>query len=202
MVQKAREEFAPFSIPDEAMDSELCRSMASINRWGFSRDNRFSLLVDGTDTFDAIIDAIERADDYILVEFFIVRGDDLGNRLKDALIAKAKEGVRVYFIYDEIGSYSLPRSYIAELRQNGAEAEAFGTTRGRANRFQINFRNHRKIVVVDGKEAYVGGHNVGDEYLGKSEKMGHWRDTHVKIQGPAVHGMSGRFPDRLALGDK
>ena len=186
LVETAREEFAPFNISDEELGSELCKSMARINRWGFSKGNKFELLIDGMATFDSIINGIAKAKDYILVQFFIVRSDNLGNRLKDALIAKAEEGVRVYFLYDEVGSYALKREYIGELRRNGVEVEAFGTTRGKANRFQINFRNHRKIVVVDGVEAYVGGHNVGDEYLGKSKRYSHWRDTHVRIQGPAA----------------
>jgi cardiolipin synthase len=102
------------------------------------------------------------------------------------LIAKAQEGVRVYFLYDEVGSHKLSASYQQELRAAGVQLYDFHTRKGPRNRFQINFRNHRKIVVVDGEAAWVGGHNVGDEYLGKDPQIGAWRDTHVKIVGPAV----------------
>ena len=99
---------------------------------------------------------------------------------------KARQGVRVYFLYDEVGSHDLPAAYTEELKAAGIHVSAFNTRKGRGNRFQINFRNHRKVVVVDGRAAWIGGHNVGDEYLGKSPKFGHWRDTHVRIVGPAV----------------
>ena len=94
--------------------------------------------------------------------------------------------MRVYFLYDEVGSNTLSKSYINELREAGAEILDFHTRKGPGNRFQINFRNHRKIVVVDGHTAWVGGHNVGDEYMGRDPEFGHWRDTHMRITGPAA----------------
>ncbi len=152
----------------------------------FTRGNDAKLLVDGEATFGAIFAAIDAAERYVLVQFFIIHADDLGNELKRKLIAKASSGVRVYLLYDEIGSYSLPKGYVEELRGAGVQVEAFKTTKGPRNRFQINFRNHRKIVVVDGRTAYIGGHNVGDEYMGRDHEIGRWRDTHVQIEGPSV----------------
>ena len=148
--------------------------------------NAAELLIDGRETFDSILEGISRAQDYALVQFFIVKDDGLGRDLKQAMIDAAGRGVRVLFLYDEVGSNKLPRSYLNELRGAGVEARNFHTRQGPRNRFQINFRNHRKIVVVDGFEGWVGGHNVGDEYLGLSPKFGRWRDTHVRIEGPAV----------------
>jgi cardiolipin synthase len=92
----------------------------------------------------------------------------------------------VYFLYDEVGSHDLGRAYLDTLRSAGVAVYDFHTRKGPRNRFQINFRNHRKVVVVDGAVAWIGGHNVGDEYLGKDPKFGHWRDTHVRLAGPAV----------------
>ncbi len=152
----------------------------------FTTKNEVCLLIDGEQTFDAIFEAIESATDYILVQFFIVRDDDLGNRLRERLEAKSRSGVRVYFIYDEVGSHQLSRRYLRSLREAGVSIHEFHSTQGPSNRFQINFRNHRKIVVVDGRIGFVGGHNVGDEYLGKSKHFGRWRDTHVKLTGPSV----------------
>lgn len=148
--------------------------------------NQVELLVDGEQTFRSILNGIAAARDYILVQFYIVRDDELGRQLKDLLQAKAREGVSVYFLYDEIGSYRLPASFIDELTATGVQVHRFHSTRGSGNRFQLNFRNHRKIVVVDGQHGWVGGLNVGDEYLSRNPRFGIWRDTHLKMEGPAT----------------
>ena len=158
-----------------------------------SQNNCVELLIDGKQTFDAIFKAIDTAQQYILIEFFIVRSDETGNRLKDRLIKKARTGVKIFFLYDEVGSRNLDSQYIFQLRKAGITILPFWTTRGIFNRFQINFRNHRKIVVVDGNIAFVGGHNVGDNYIGKSSQFKHWRDTHVRVRGPAVQSIQLTF---------
>lgn len=150
------------------------------------KNNQVSLLINGPSTFDNLINGIEDAREYILFQFYMIHDDGLGNRIKQALIKKAKAGVRVYVLYDEIGSSGLPKKYIKDLISAGVEVSAFKPTQGRRNSFQLNFRNHRKMVVVDGKVGWVGGHNVGDEYLGLDAKLTPWRDTHVRIEGPAV----------------
>src|SRR5690606_6002869 len=114
----------------------------------------------------ALFDAIEQAQEYILLEYYIVRDDRIGQRLRERLEAKARAGIKVYFLYDEIGSFQLSRAYIRSLTEAGVDIRSFHSTKGRRNRFQINFRNHRKITVVDGRLAIVGGINIGDEYLG------------------------------------
>jgi cardiolipin synthase len=148
--------------------------------------NSVELLIDGEATFASILEGIDQARDYILFQFFIVHDDGIGRKVKKHLIDRAEAGVRVHFLYDEVGSHDLPKAYLEELRQAGVEIYDFHTQKGPSNRFQLNFRNHRKIVVVDGRVAWVGGSNVGDEYLGLSPKFGNWRDTHVRIVGPAV----------------
>lgn len=159
----------------------------------FLGGNDLELLIDGEKTFDAIFHAIDNAKRRILIQFFIVHADGLGNRLKNALMAKAAEGIKIFFLYDEIGCHATPLSYWQEMRDAGIEVHPFHTRKGRGNRFQLNFRNHRKIVVVDGHTAFVGGHNVGDEYLGLSERFEGWRDTHIRISGPAVIGVRMSF---------
>ena len=149
------------------------------------RGNAVQLLVDGPETFDSIEEGIRSAEEYILFQFFIVKDDELGRALQQRLIAKAREGVRVFFLYDEVGSHALPDPFKGEMRAAGVHVRNFHSRKGPRNRFQINFRNHRKIVVVDGVEAWIGGHNVGDEYVGKG-KHGRWRDTHVRLEGPSV----------------
>jgi len=148
--------------------------------------NQSQLLIDGQATFGSIFEGLEAARQYILVQFFIVKDDVIGRKLQSKLIQKAGENVKVYFLYDEIGSHQLPESFLREMQTAGIVTSAFHTTKGKTNRFQLNFRNHRKIVVVDGKTAWVGGHNVGDEYLGRDPRVGPWRDTHLKVQGPIV----------------
>ncbi len=148
--------------------------------------NDTDLLIDGKDTFASIFEGIEQAKSYILIQFYIVKDDHLGRQLKSKLIDKAQEGVRIYFIYDEVGSYALPKSYLEDMRSSGIQVVNFHSRKGPKNRFQINFRNHRKIVLVDGVVCWLGGHNVGDEYLGKGAKFDFWRDTHLKIKGPAT----------------
>jgi cardiolipin synthase len=159
----------------------------------FTVGNQAELLIDGKATFDSIFKGIEQAEKYILVQFYIVKSDGLGNKLKDRLIEKARQGVQIYFLYDEIGSLKLTKEYLNELAVAGVKSHKFNTTKGRMNRFQLNFRNHRKIVVVDGHEAWVGGHNVGDEYLGESAGLDHWRDTHVRVAGPVAQSIQMSF---------
>jgi cardiolipin synthase A/B len=148
--------------------------------------NDAELLVDGEATFRSIFEGIAAAQHYVLVQFYIVRDDEIGRELKKLLASKARSGVPVYFLYDEIGSYRLPSGYINDLVAAGVQVRRFHSTRGTGNRFQINFRNHRKIVITDGRFGWLGGINVGDEYLGRDSRVGAWRDTHLKIEGPAT----------------
>jgi cardiolipin synthase len=172
--------FSDFRIPEAGRAGESMAKMPMVAK------NRVELLIDGEATFDSILAGIDEAKVYVLIQFYIVHDDELGRKVQDQLIAKAKQGVRIYYLYDEIGSHDLPDSHIKKLRDTGILMHDFHTRKGPGNRFQVNFRNHRKIVVVDGRVAWVGGHNVGDEYMGKDPKIGRWRDTHVRIEGPAA----------------
>ncbi|MBV8627763.1 MAG: cardiolipin synthase, partial [Paraburkholderia sp.] len=172
--------------PTDELGPRVVRSLTRLSGMPFLGGNTVRSLVNGEATFAAILEAIEKAQKYVIVQFFIVHADALGELLKDTLLAKAAQGVRVYFLYDSIGSFDLPRRYTDELRAGGVEMHPFATNRKFVNRFQLNFRNHRKIVVVDGVRAFVGGHNVGIEYLGARPPLSPWRDTHIEVQGPAV----------------
>ena len=148
--------------------------------------NKVELLINGDATFDSMFNGISEAKSYILVQFFIIHDDELGNKLKNALIARSADGIRVMLLFDEIGSFRLSAEWVNELRNAGVLVNQFHSMKGRFNRFQVNFRNHRKIMVVDGLSSWLGGHNVGDEYLGKDPDIGPWRDTHIRIDGPAT----------------
>jgi cardiolipin synthase len=173
-------------LPTQQLGGRFAHSLTRLGGMPFLPGNSVRTLVNGAATFEAIFDAIENARHYVIVQFFIVRDDALGEMLKDTLIAKAQQGVRVYFLYDSIGSFDLPHRYVAALRAGGVEMHPFATNRRFVNRLQLNFRNHRKIVAVDGERAFVGGHNVGVEYLGGRAPLSPWRDTHIEVRGPAV----------------
>lgn len=159
----------------------------------FTRGNDLRLLIDGEDTFERIFRAIESATNYLCINFFIVKNDRLGRRFQQALIERARAGVRVYFLFDEIGSHKLPRTYLRELRAAGVRCHSFGVNRFWWSRLQLNFRNHRKIVISDGDVAFLGGLNVGDEYLGRTQRFGPWRDTHLEMRGPVVQAVQRVF---------
>ena len=148
--------------------------------------NDLELLVNGEATFDSILEGVANAERYILFQFYMIHDDGLGRRVQQALIERARAGVQVKVLYDEVGSSGLPDSYVDELVAAGAAVSSLKPNQGWRNRFQLNFRNHRKMVVVDGHSAWVGGHNVGDEYLGLDPELSPWRDTHVRIEGPAA----------------
>jgi len=185
VIAEFRENLQPWTVAGDERGTayDAIRNLVGMD---MLRGNRAELLIDGQATFDSILAGIAQAKDYVLVQFYMFHDDGLGRRMQRALIDKAESGVRVYMLYDEIGSSGLPQRYIDELRAAGVEVSSFKPTQGARNRFQLNFRNHRKMVVVDGATGWVGGHNVGDEYLGLDPEFTPWRDTHVRLDGPVV----------------
>jgi len=181
-----------FRNRDDEVDPNF-HALEQLAKTPFTSHNDARLLVNGSEAFPAMFAGIDSARDYILVQFYIIQDDNIGSEFKARLVRKAREGVRVYVLYDEIGSYNLPKSYRRELAEAGAVILPFRTSKGLRNRFQINFRNHRKIVVVDGDIAYVGGMNVADPYLGDHPRLGKWRDTHVEVSGPIVQAIQFAF---------
>ncbi|WP_438448409.1 cardiolipin synthase [Gorillibacterium sp. sgz5001074] len=156
-------------------------------------DNEVEVFHDGKAKFESLFEDIRNAEKEINVQYYIIQRDGLGKRLRDELTRKAKEGVKVRVLYDEIGSRRISRSFFRELLAYGGEAEVFFPSWFRLVNFRINNRNHRKLCIIDGKTAYIGGFNVGEEYLGLDPKMGYWRDTHLRITGEAVRNIQGRF---------
>ncbi|QEA39931.1 cardiolipin synthase [Pistricoccus aurantiacus] len=185
--------YRPLSEPylAKAKKGEI-RAIEQLALMPLTSGNRAELLIDGDATFTSLFDGIDRAEEYILMQFFIVRRDALGLELKRHLQQAAERGVRVYFLYDEVGSRKLGEGYLFDLAEAGIEVSAFNSSLIR-HRFQLNFRNHRKVTVVDGREGWLGGFNVGVEYLGQDPRFGPWRDTHLKLTGPSVLGLQEAF---------
>lgn len=149
-------------------------------------DNRVQILTDAKKTFDEIKSAIAGARQSIHLEYYIWQPDRLGTEIRNLLIEKAHEGVVVRFLYDAIGSGRLTRRFLQPMRDAGIQVATFVPGQSRFERLSINLRSHRKIVIVDGVVGFTGGMNVGDEYLGRDPFFGIWRDTHLRLQGPAV----------------
>ncbi|WP_291390520.1 cardiolipin synthase [Devosia sp.] len=159
----------------------------------FLAGNKADLLIDGEATFESILGGIAEARHYILVQFYIIRHDALGQRLAAALMERARAGVAIFVLYDDVGSGGLSKEYKERLWAEGIQIYGFNHRHRLLRLFgpmRVNYRNHRKNVVVDGEVAWTGGANVGVEYLGEDKKFGHWRDTQLRLEGPAAMSMS------------
>lgn len=164
------------------------------------RDNSIKIFKDGNEKFEYLKKELLKAKHHIHLEYYIVKSDNIGTEIKDILIKKAREGVEIRFIMDRVGSIGIKKSYIKELKDNGIDVVQYSYFLAPLLRHintQINYRNHRKIVVIDGKTGFVGGINIGDEYLGKG-KLGYWRDTHLMVKGDFVMGLQAVFMDDFA----
>lgn len=158
-----------------------------------TQDNAMTVFNDGSDKFEALIQDLEQATNHIHIQYYIFRLDNLGKRILNVLERKAKEGVEVRLLFDDMGSRGLYKRHFHNLIRLGGKVEAFFPSILPLINTRLNYRNHRKIVVIDGATAYIGGFNVGDEYLGQVKKFGYWRDTHLRIEGSAVHPIQTRF---------
>lgn len=157
------------------------------------KNNQVEILGDQYHTFSYILDEISKAKHHIHLEYFIVRNDRIGEKLKNLLIEKSKAGVEVRFIYDGFGSYLIGRKYIRELEEAGVQLSKFSPISQSFRYFNLNHRNHRKILLVDGETAVIGGSNIGDEYLGRDKDIGKWRDMDILIRGDAVKELQAVF---------
>lgn len=158
-----------------------------------TQDNHVDIFTDGKKKFECLLRDIKNAKDHIHLQYYIFRKDDIGKKLVNALIEKVKEGVKVRILYDDLGSRRMPKRFFKELRKAGGEVEVFFASKLRIVNLRINYRNHRKLVIIDGRIGYLGGFNIGDEYLGLDDKFGYWRDTHLRIKGGAVLEIQTRF---------
>jgi cardiolipin synthase len=159
----------------------------------YTENNSVRIFTEGQALFEDMLAEIERAREHVHLLYYIYRKDDLGRRMLELLTAKARQGVEVRVLYDAVGSSEISPRFFRPLTEAGGEAVPFFPSKIPFVNFRVNFRNHRKLTIIDGRIGYVGGFNVGNEYLGQDKKFGHWRDTHLKISGNAVNMLQARF---------
>ncbi|MFR5113274.1 cardiolipin synthase [Turicibacter sanguinis] len=190
--EKYKQQVAQTNISDLPA-SNMIMAIENLEYCPFRNDNEVELFSDGQQFFDSLLENLKKAQKSINIQFYIFRRDEIGNKILDILIEKAKSGVEVRFLYDSVGSRSLTKERLRDLIAVGGKVGEFFPAWLRLININMNFRNHRKIVVIDRRIGYIGGFNVGDEYLGKDAKFGYWRDTHIKFTGSSVKDLNLRF---------
>ncbi|MFH4934252.1 cardiolipin synthase [Staphylococcus cohnii] len=158
-----------------------------------SYDNNVDIYTDGHTLFDQMKEDLRNAKTYIHLEYYVLKLDKLGSEIVDILQQKAEEGLEVKILYDAVGSKTVHKSKFKKFQDAGGQVEAFFQAKIPLVNFRLNNRNHRKILVIDGMTGYVGGFNIGDEYLGLDEKFGYWRDTHLRVKGDGVDALQLSF---------
>jgi len=163
------------------------------NRAFVTVGNDVTLYTDGTKKFDDLLRAIRDAKDHIHMEYFILKDDGLGREIIHALEERAQAGVEVRLLVDGVGSAHLPRRFFRNLEKAGGKHAVFFPSLIPYVNYRVNYRNHRKIGVIDGKTAFIGGFNIGDDYIGKDPRWGYWRDCAVRIHGTGAYAAQLRF---------
>ena len=171
---------------------KLVNLIGKTSELGVYGNNEIEIFTKGKKLLDKMLEDISNAKDHIHAEYFIIETDETGNTFKEALIKKAQEGVDVKVIYDDIGSWKLKRSTIRDMKRAGIKMQSFFKIRFPYFTSKINYRNHRKILVIDGTIGYLGGFNIADRYT-KGLEWGIWRDTHLRLEGDAVSGLQHTF---------
>ncbi len=178
-------------LSDDAEIIKLCYNFGSV----LLPENDVRIFTNGHDKMKALLEDIENAKESINIEYYIFADDKLGKLVMNALIKKAKEGVKVQLIYDSIGCLRAPRRFFRKLKKAGGNVgEFFPPFLGiRMLNLKMNYRNHRKIVVVDGKIGYTGGINIREDHMGKKKRLSPWRDTHIRVVGTGVYALQNVF---------
>ena len=154
--------------------------------------SRITPYVDGASKMEALLGDIAAAHDHIHLQYYILNDDTTGLRLRNALMAKAREGVEIRILYDDVGSSSVHKRFFEEMRRAGIEVRPFLHVKFPLFTSKVNYRNHRKIAVIDGRTGYIGGMNIADRYVVGTD-WGTWRDTHFRVEGPGVAGLQASF---------
>lgn len=193
--QKKLLEQGELQVNDPAMERHRDMIFMNVVSDGayYTQDNAVQVFAEGHSLFDLMFRQIEEAKEHVHLLYYIFNDDELGGRLLKLLTKKAREGVEIRLLYDAVGSAGVSSRFFRPLVEAGGEVVSFFPSSIPFLNFRVNFRNHRKLTIIDGKIGYIGGFNIGDEYLGKDKKLGYWRDTHLRIEGKAVYMLQARF---------
>lgn len=170
----------------------LSNLILNTNQSALLYGSRITVYSNGADKVDALLDEISKATHHIHIQYYIFCDDETGNRVKAALIAKALEGIQVRVLYDDVGCWNVKPKFFKEMKDVGIEVHTFLRVAFPIFTSKVNYRNHRKIVVIDGHVGFMGGMNIADRYV-KGTNWGNWRDSHFKIEGKGAHGLQSAF---------
>lgn len=193
---RRKESFRKVNLHQEGLSMEsmqhiqLTRTLSGAQ---YYPGNQMEVFTNGHDKFESLIRDIDQAEHFVNIQYYIFLVDNIGRRVSQALVAAARRGVKVRFIYDHVGSYKTPDKYFHRLKAEGVEAYPFFKVAFPPFGTRINWRNHRKICIIDGKIGYIGGMNIADRYIDGGSKFDSWRDTHLRIEGPAVLALQYSF---------
>ena len=179
-------------IGQKSYDRLLKKPMAEYLAQDCSEGNRVSVYTEGYTKLQALLRELQKAKQHIHMEYYIFEDDAIGRLVRDVLIEKASQGVEVRVIYDDVGCWHVPNRFFEEMRNAGIEVRSFLKVRFPLFTSRVNYRNHRKIVVIDGRVGFVGGMNLAERYM-RGFSWGIWRDTHIMLEGKAVHGLQTAF---------
>lgn len=178
---------------DTNLENDLVQMFLNTDNAILTTKNDLKIFTDGHEKFNSLFEDLKKTKHHINIEYFTIYDDQLGKKLRKILVQKAREGVQVRVLYDLFGSKGSKQKFFKELIQAGGEVTPFMKSKLGYYSFRINFRNHRKIVVIDGSVGYIGGFNIGDQYLGRNKRFGNWRDTHLRLEGSVVLQLQSRF---------
>lgn len=188
-----------FSMIDENNNEVLYKNrriietFLNLHNGILTKENKVDIYTKPDEMFESLLYELKNAKKFINIQYYIFRNDDMGKKVLDILSEKAGEGVEIRFLYDGIGSKSFKQRYLKEFKKSGGKIAVFFPSFLKFINLNINYRNHRKVVIIDGKVAFLGGSNIGNEYLGKNKKLGNWRDTDIKVQGDCINSLTLRF---------
>ncbi len=182
-----------FTNPESKKWQDMIRLHQTYSEAYLTQDNKITVLTDGRHKFDSLLRDLADAKQSINIMYFILKNDTMGRLLIDTLTEKAREGVEVRLLIDAMGSREMSDKTLARFKQAGGRYAFFFPPMYKYLNLKLNYRNHRKLVVIDGGIGYLGGFNVGNEYLGQKKRFGFWRDTHLRLLGSCVQDMNARF---------
>lgn len=192
-IQEINDREFDFTTPEAKRWKDMIKLNQTYANSFLTQDNRIFIMTDGTHMFDCLIDDIRNAKQTINIMFFIIKNDFAGKKLINELTRKAEEGVEVRLLIDAMGGRQISHKILGDFKEAGGKYSFFFPPKFKYLNMKLNYRNHRKIAVIDGELGYIGGFNIGREYLGRKKKFGYWRDTHIKVLGSGVQDLNARF---------